>query len=658
MPGERFGPYELVGLIGRGGMGEVHRAIDTRKNRGEVALKRLPAGLAADPDFQRRFLREAELAARLRDPHVIPIHDYGEIDGQPYLDMRLVDGTDLASHLARNGPLDPSRAVDLVAQVAGALDAAHAEGLVHRDVKPHNILLAGGGGPDFAYLIDFGIAANLLTNSRSSSMVSGTAAYMAPERFGAGGDHRVDVYALGCVLHELLTGRTPFTGDFLQLLQAHVHEPPPRPSSLRPDLPRGLDDVVTTAMAKDPDRRHATAGALAAAARGAPERPATPRPAPSPPRARESRAKTRSAAAPPVRLRSVPPLPPLRSRPPRRSWYRRPGTVGGLVALGALALVGIVIAVVGGGGVGEASVTSLARAGTHLALGPDARTGLLVTNGLDSRAGVMDIDVDATDPQQGIPVDVPGNLTDVALSPDGRRGYVTRAQPGADALVVIDRATQAVAASVPVRSPSDVEVAPDGAQVYVVDGFGAGAVSVVDAASNTVTATVDDLPGAMAMALSPDGRRAYVATSSGLAVIDTATNTVSARYPAAAGTGAFGVRVAPDGRHVYSAVDGGSGNPSLLVVDTATFGVATVPLRNGTVSGVGVTPDGARVVVATTSFSLRDDETNLVSTVDTASTTVSRQGTVTYPWPSHITVTPDGRNAYFFPSEHLSTVEV
>jgi len=164
--GVRFGPYELCSLLGRGGMGEVYRAVDTRKNRGLVALKRLPPGLAVDADFQRRFLREAELAARLRNPHVIPIHDYGEIDDQPYLDMRLVDGVDLATHLEQHGRLPPAHAVEIVAQVASALDAAHREGLVHRDVKPQNILLdrSDDSHSDFVYLIDFGVAANLLTS--------------------------------------------------------------------------------------------------------------------------------------------------------------------------------------------------------------------------------------------------------------------------------------------------------------------------------------------------------------------------------------------------------------------------------------------------------------------------------------------------------------
>ncbi|MEJ2886409.1 serine/threonine-protein kinase [Actinomycetospora aeridis] len=281
---ERFGPYEVLALIGRGGMGEVHRAVDTRKDRRTVALKRLPAGLADDPGFQRRFLREAALAARLRDPHVIPIHDYGEIDGRPYLDMRLVEGTDLATLLARHGPPDPARAVALLTQVARALDAAHHEGLVHRDVKPANVLLAtrdetGAWPAGFAYLIDFGIAANMLSSHRSSSVLAGTAAYMAPERFASGGDHRVDVYALTCTLVELLTGRPPFEGDFPQLMAAHTTRPAPRVSERVPGLPRALDDVVAAGMAKDPAWRWPSAGALAAAA----ERALVPTPVTAPP---------------------------------------------------------------------------------------------------------------------------------------------------------------------------------------------------------------------------------------------------------------------------------------------------------------------------------------------------------------------------------------
>jgi serine/threonine kinase PknH len=298
--GERFGPYLIEDLVGRGSMGEVHRATDLRKGR-VVALKRLSVAHSDDEGFAARFRREAEMTARLNEPHVIPIHDYGEIDGQLYLDMRLVEGVDLGAALATSGPLDPARAVAVVEQVAAALDAAHRAELIHRDVKPSNILLArpewverGAQGPDFAYLIDFGIAASL-NDSRltAQSTLIGTAAYMAPERFrrGGGGDHRVDVYALGCVLHEALAGRAPFrTGSIHQLMHAHLHEPPPRLDALRPGLPPELDEVVATAMDKQPDRRYQHAGELAVAARAAvsgtassPAPPPTVRPPTAPP---------------------------------------------------------------------------------------------------------------------------------------------------------------------------------------------------------------------------------------------------------------------------------------------------------------------------------------------------------------------------------------
>jgi len=211
---EQFGQYRIEALIGSGGMGDVYRAHDGRRDR-TVALKLLPDALSEDAEYQHRFRRESYAVARLREPHVIPIHDYGEIDGQLYLDMRLVEGIDLSGAIAASGPLDPQRAVAVVEQVAAALDAAHRAALIHRDVKPSNILLAQpeGSGPEFAYLIDFGIAASLRDSRLTEqSTLIGTAAYMAPERFmpGAGGDHRVDVYALGCVLHETLVGKQPF----------------------------------------------------------------------------------------------------------------------------------------------------------------------------------------------------------------------------------------------------------------------------------------------------------------------------------------------------------------------------------------------------------------------------------------------------------------
>ncbi|MDT5139920.1 MAG: hypothetical protein QOD58_4182 [Mycobacterium sp.] len=277
MEGTSFGRYQLVELLGRGGMGEVWRAYDTTKRR-EVALKVVLSSMASDQKFQQRFLREAYAAAGLTDPHVVPIHNFGEIDGRLYVDMRLVQGRDLEAVLA-DGPLDPARAVKIVEQVASALDAAHQVSLVHRDVKPSNILITRN---DFAYLIDFGIArAADETRLTGTGGVVGSWAYMAPERFGDDADWRADIYALACVLHECLTGAPPFRGNSLeQQYTGHKFTPPPQPSMLRPGVPANLDGVIAKGMAKEPDQRYQTSLELATAARTAITQPA-PRPAPA-----------------------------------------------------------------------------------------------------------------------------------------------------------------------------------------------------------------------------------------------------------------------------------------------------------------------------------------------------------------------------------------
>jgi serine/threonine-protein kinase len=303
---EEFGPYRVGELLGRGGMGEVHRAHDTAHDR-VVALKRLSAEHNDDEDFRARFRRESRIAARLREPHVIPIHAYGEIDGRLYLDMRLVEGRDLAAVVA-DGPLDPARAVRIVAQVAGALDAAHADGLVHRDVKPSNILVTPD---DFVYLVDFGIARSVLpagTHLTASGAVIGTLDYLAPERFGDGQvDGRADVYALACVLHACVTGNRPFEADSAAaLLWAHLQQPPPAASAANPAVPRALDGVIGRGMAKDPAQRFQTAGALAAAAA---EALATSPPVPARPRPSTPPAPAQGTPAPPAAAPGTPPAP-------------------------------------------------------------------------------------------------------------------------------------------------------------------------------------------------------------------------------------------------------------------------------------------------------------------------------------------------------------
>src|SRR5690625_1788829 len=262
--GTRFGKYRLVRLLGRGGMGEVYEAVDTEKGR-TVALKILLEDYSADQDYRRRFTREAHAAAQLAEPHVIPIHDWGEIDTRLYIDMRLVHGDNLRDVLAA-GPLEPARAVAVCTQVAEALDAAHAGGVIHRDVKPENIIVADG---DFAYLLDFGIAEQAgETRLTKAGMTVGSLAYLAPERLGGGAaTASVDVYGLACVLFECLTGRQPFLADTLaQVMTEHLYAPPPAPSAVVAAVPTAFDAVIARGMAKQPDDRYGSAGALVRAA--------------------------------------------------------------------------------------------------------------------------------------------------------------------------------------------------------------------------------------------------------------------------------------------------------------------------------------------------------------------------------------------------------
>ncbi|HEY6577542.1 MAG TPA: serine/threonine-protein kinase, partial [Mycobacterium sp.] len=266
--GTQFGPYRLLRLIGKGGMGEVYEAEDTVKDR-IVALKLLPESASHDPVFRKRLQREAHSAGRLQEPHVVPIHDYGEIDGVLYVDMRMINGSDLRKILKNFGPMTPARAVAIVRQIASALDAAHEGGVMHRDVKPENILI---NRDDFAYLVDFGIA-NAASDEKLTELGTavGTYAYMAPERFTSGVvTYRADIYALACVLHECLTGSQPYGGDSVSVvITAHLMQPIPRPSAERPGVPAAFDQVIARGMAKKADERYASAGDLAMAATAA-----------------------------------------------------------------------------------------------------------------------------------------------------------------------------------------------------------------------------------------------------------------------------------------------------------------------------------------------------------------------------------------------------
>jgi serine/threonine protein kinase len=261
--GDEIAGHRITGLAGRGGMGVVYRALQLDLDR-PVALKLIATPLASDDDFRERFVREARAAAAIDHPNVIPVYSAGEDEGRLYLAMRFVEGEDLRTLVRREGPLDPHRAASIIAQVGGALDAAHARGLIHRDIKPANVLLDG----DHAYLTDFGITKQVgsaSTETGAGAMV-GTLDYMAPEQIrGETVDGRSDLYAFGCMMYELLTGAPPFRRDTpAEAMWAHLQgDPPPVPG--RP----ALDPVIGKALAKQREDRYDSCREFLAAARDA-----------------------------------------------------------------------------------------------------------------------------------------------------------------------------------------------------------------------------------------------------------------------------------------------------------------------------------------------------------------------------------------------------
>ena len=258
--------YRIEERIGRGGMGVVYRAQHLNLQR-RAAIKIIAPDLAESEGFRERFTREARIAAALQHPNIVTVYDAGEVDGMLYLAMQFIRGEDLAAILRRDGRLRPYRAIDVCRQVASALDAAHAMGLIHRDVKPANVLIEGRN----AFLTDFGLTKQTGTNAkltRAGDMV-GTIHYVAPEQIeGRRVSARSDVYALGCLLYHCLSGQVPFAHETdVAVIYAHLSEQPPNLSELRPELPDGLDAVMAKALDKSPDRRFPSCGDMISAAR-------------------------------------------------------------------------------------------------------------------------------------------------------------------------------------------------------------------------------------------------------------------------------------------------------------------------------------------------------------------------------------------------------
>src|SRR4051794_27027249 len=371
--GSTVAGYRIESVAGQGGMGVVYRATQLGLGR-PVALKLIATELAHDVSFRQRFQRESQIAASIDHPNVIPVYEAGESDGSLFLAMRYVDGTDLGALVGREGRLAPERAVRIVARIAAALDAAHRRGLVHRDVKPANVLLAAED--EHVYLTDFGLTKRTTSAAAltRTGMFVGTLDYCAPEQIrGEPADGRADVYALGCVLFRCLAGEAPYERDSdVAKMYAHLNDPIPTVTALAPDVPAALDDVLAEALAKDADDRFSTAGALAQAALAA----LAAAPAPVAPRAPSVAAAAPAPAPAPV---SAPPAPPSAQAPvaeaedeeplpwPQRHRVAIGGSLGTVFALALLAVVLPAAGVIGGSDGGGAAAQNGATAAATVA---------------------------------------------------------------------------------------------------------------------------------------------------------------------------------------------------------------------------------------------------------------------------------------------------
>ncbi|MTE17351.1 serine/threonine-protein kinase [Nocardia aurantiaca] len=632
--GTRFGRYVLQQLLGEGGMGQVYRAFDTGTDR-VVAVKVLHAHIAADPVFRERFRREAKTAAALGDPHVVPIFDYGQIEGHLFMCMQFLDGEGVDALLARSGPMAVTDAVSVLTQAAAALQAAHAAGLVHRDVKPSNLFITANG---FVYLIDFGIArAAGETGLTSIGSTIGTFAYMAPERFTTGiADARADVYALACVAFELLTGRPPFPAAGVeQHIAAHLTQPPPRPSLLRPEVGTGFDAVIARGLAKDPDQRYQTAGELAAAclasASAAPRLVATqvnPGPRLADPQPVHSVELARAAPIP------VPPSP--------SSSYR--------VVLPALGIAAVTVLAIGYWVLKDTSPHSqpLTASPTLIAVPAGGVLGIAVDPGThtayitkgDNTVSVIDTTTHAV--TATIPVGK--NPMGVAVDPDTHTAYVTSYSD--NTVSVIDTTTRAVTATIPVgKNPMGVAMDPGTHNAYVTNyGDGDNTVSVIDTTTHAVTATIPVGKDPEGVAVDPGTHTAYTTNNSDatVSVIDTATRAVTATIPV--GKDPEGVAVDPGTHTAYLTYHN---DATVSVIDTTTRAV-TATIR------AGVFPMGVAVDPGThTAYVTNDDDT--VSVIDTA----TRAVTATIPVGKHphgVAVDPGTHTVYVTNTDNTVSV--
>jgi YVTN family beta-propeller protein len=594
----QVGNYRLDSLLGSGGMGEVYKAYDTHRDR-YVALKLLPEALSGDRAYLKRFQRESNVAARLRDPHVIPIHDFGEIDGQLFIDMRLVDGADIGALLDTCGRFAPERAVHLIGQVAEALDAAHADYLVHRDIKPSNVLVTSS---DFVYVVDFGIArstADRQTPLTRTGAYIGTLDYMAPERFiGHDVDGRADVYSLACLLHQCLTGTPPFGGKELPaLMYAQLYYPPPAASSLVEGVPPALDAVIARGMAKDPNDRFPTAGALAAAAREA-----------------------LLAEAPTPQMTE---LHHTGTELPGPTWH-------------------------------EAATAAAVRPGMAQPPDPDPEpagdpaTQSVPYTPMQTVAAYRVDDSGDTRPPKNVPRGTGLHSDESRLPPGVATGDPARgpAWRRFGLPILVAAAALAVAIVLVVMASHGTKTGGPSA--------GQSPVSGPSLATPTIGPTIPVGGAPNYVQVAPNGKFAYI-TNQGTGVIDvlnTATDQVSGHIPIPQGP-PQSVSFSPDSRTAYVSVYGSHSVPLIAFIDTATGKVtSTVPVDNHEPGPSATSPDGLHLYVPNHNDPQTGAGENVLDVIDLATKKVI-QNIPVKPNPHWVVF---GKNGVFYVTDHQSAV--
>jgi YVTN family beta-propeller protein len=657
--GDEFAGYRLRSVLGRGGMSVVYQAEHPRLGN-VVAIKVLAPDLASDDIFRTRFLEESRIAASMNHPNVIPIHDMGASDGLLYIVMRYVSGTDLRQMIKKRGRLQPEIAVFLLSQAARALDAAHAKGLVHRDVKPGNLLVERSNDdddPDHLYLADFGITKRVMTHTglTSTGQFIGTVDYVAPEQIrGPSVLGMADQYSLGCVLYECLTGRVPFEKDMMPaIIWAHVEEHPTQPTLLRPDLPPAVDEVFARVLAKQPADRYRNCREFVDAARVALGDSATPLTA--------------------------------RTRPPRQA---PGGYVPTEVGLGTAAAADYPVAAPAAPaptGYAPASPAGYAAAPSyHPAEAPDAyRTGaasgypaevtheagaspIAETQGMFAGSGTRpprDSTVVSHRRQPGeVPPGGDGDFGSSGGEPPGGggpRGGMFSSRRRLSVLILAVAAAVAIPVAL-VLMASNKPNHGGGSAAANTGGASAAPNATKSVASVAPSLAVPTVAGKIQVGhnpsyiqVAPNGKFAYITNpgADAITVLNTATDQVSGSIAISQGPAQF-VSFSPDSRTAYVSVYNTRGSIHLIAfIDTATSTVtATVPVDNFTPGPSTPGPDGRFLYVPNHNTAMSGAHENVVDVIDTASRTLI--GNIPVPANPHWVAFD--KNGRFYTSDHMS----